>query len=101
MTGTRRGPDPMPCGTRAAYRRHRDSGERPCDPCKAAQAEYNAKRKHQRAPQPCPGCGVRTRALKLCPDCTYDTEIGLIGGDWVVIRGIKVWVPWERRRAAA
>jgi len=34
---------PQPCGTRAAYERHRRRGEQPCPPCRDA---YNA---HQRA----------------------------------------------------
>lgn len=29
-----------PCGTRAAYCRHISRREEPCDPCKAAHAEY-------------------------------------------------------------
>ncbi len=39
-----------PCGTRAAYRRHRRRGEEPCQPCKDAAAEYrrdsNLKQRH-------------------------------------------------------
>lgn len=30
-----------PCGTRAAYDRHRRNGETPCGPCTAAAREYN------------------------------------------------------------
>lgn len=29
----------MPCGTRAAYERHRRHGEKPCDACRKANAE--------------------------------------------------------------
>lgn len=31
-----------PCGTDAAYRRHRRKGEDPCDACRAAHAKHNA-----------------------------------------------------------
>jgi hypothetical protein len=37
-----------PCGTRAAYRRHRRHGETPCQPCRAAAAAY--KRQYRRTP---------------------------------------------------
>jgi hypothetical protein len=30
----------QPCGTRAAYRRHRNRGEQPCQPCRDAAALY-------------------------------------------------------------
>lgn len=33
-----------PCGTRAAYVRHREHGEEPCGPCKTANSEYFADR---------------------------------------------------------
>ncbi len=36
-----------PCGTRAAYERHRARSEQPCDPCRVAQAAYDRER-HQR-----------------------------------------------------
>jgi predicted component of type VI protein secretion system len=39
----------LPCGTSAAYQRHRKAGEQPCAPCREAwreyQAAYHAKRK--------------------------------------------------------
>jgi hypothetical protein len=31
----------QPCGTPAAWKRHRRNGEDPCDPCKAARRAYN------------------------------------------------------------
>jgi hypothetical protein len=31
-----------PCGTHAAYCRHIQRGEQPCEPCKAGHAEYRA-----------------------------------------------------------
>lgn len=40
--------DLAPCGTRAAYRRHRRAGETPCAPCRAAAAEHNAAMRSQR-----------------------------------------------------
>lgn len=33
---------PQPCGTRAAYKRHKARGEDPCAPCVAAQRQYEA-----------------------------------------------------------
>jgi hypothetical protein len=36
---------PAPCGTRAAYERHRRVGETPCDECKAANTARNQARK--------------------------------------------------------
>lgn len=41
------GPRPLkPCGTRAAYQRHRRNGEKPCDACR--QAESRAERERTR-----------------------------------------------------
>lgn len=37
-----------PCGTRAAYQRHLDRGEWPCDPCAEASAAYYADRQRER-----------------------------------------------------
>jgi pyruvate/2-oxoacid:ferredoxin oxidoreductase beta subunit len=83
-----------PCGTRAAHRRHRVAGEEPCDPCKAAQAGWNAQRDIQAPRRPCPGCGNLTRAAIKCPSCVERDEIALGNGDWVLRGGIKVWQPW-------
>lgn len=92
----KRGPAPKPCGTRAAYRRHRAKGEKPCAPCKAANAEWQANHQDNRvAAHPCPGCNKSTRSPRLCADCRDEMEIGLYAGDWVVRGGIKVWVPWR------
>lgn len=33
--------DMKPCGTEAAYRRHRRRGEPACQPCRQAHAAYN------------------------------------------------------------
>ena len=43
-----RGAKPQPCGTSAAYQRHRAHGEEPCAPCKQARAEDLAARKAKR-----------------------------------------------------
>lgn len=85
----------QPCGTRAAYRRHRAKGEDPCAPCKAAYAAWARRHEDTRTKRhPCPGCGrsIRTR---LCLSCLEMVKLGLFGGEWVVRRGIKVWVPWS------
>ena len=56
-----------PCGTRAAYIRHRKRGEEPCDPCKDA----NNADSRERLAGDCPHCGrsfrhLRTHLLR-CP----------------------------------
>ncbi len=39
-----------PCGTHAAHQRHVSNGEEPCEPCKVAEREHNARtRRRQRA----------------------------------------------------
>jgi Zn ribbon nucleic-acid-binding protein len=83
-----------PCGTRAAYRRHRTAGEVPCAPCKAAQSEFNAQRDTQAPRRPCLSCGTLTRALTKCPPCVERDEIALGNGEWVLRGGIEVWLPW-------
>lgn len=45
-----------PCGTRAAYRRHHRRGEKPCEPCRRANAEQERRRT---GPQEPSGCGTR------------------------------------------
>lgn len=43
--------NPQPCGTPAAYRRHKRKGEEPCNPCReAAQAKDRARYKRTRYP---------------------------------------------------
>jgi hypothetical protein len=45
-TDRRHRPQPsQPCGTRAAYTRHRRNGETPCRPCRDAAAADNRARK--------------------------------------------------------
>lgn len=41
-----------PCGTVAAYQRHRDKGEEPCGPCKRAKSEYDRESGVQRRSRP-------------------------------------------------
>src|SRR5215213_6097896 len=36
----------MPCGTSAAFQRHRRHGETPCEPCRRAWSEAKAKTRH-------------------------------------------------------
>jgi hypothetical protein len=43
-TGAPGRPVTQPHGTLAAYRRHQRAGEPPCDPCRAANAEYHRER---------------------------------------------------------
>lgn len=40
-----RGSERRPCGTSAAYQRHRKAGEEPCEPCKAAAQERRQQQK--------------------------------------------------------
>lgn len=42
---TKRGPDPLPCGTRAAALRHRKMHEPVCDECREAERIYNHARR--------------------------------------------------------
>lgn len=44
----RRQPMKAGCGTRAAYQGHRERGESPCAPCRAANAAYHRTRKDPR-----------------------------------------------------
>jgi hypothetical protein len=87
----KRGAKPKPCGTPAAYHRHRSVGERPCEDCLAAQSARNAARGIQEPPHACPGCGQPTRSKRVCIDCRHELETGLFFGQWVVRGGIKVW----------
>lgn len=61
-----------PCGTSAAYHRHRRNGETPCDPCRKAHREKRA-RERDNVMQP---CGTRAAARRhnrrgepLCEKC--------------------------------
>jgi hypothetical protein len=49
----RRGPRSLkPCGTPAAYTRHRRRGEQPCQACKRAHADHAAQRARERGTRP-------------------------------------------------
>lgn len=37
--------EPLPCGTHAAFNRHRKRGETPCGPCVVAERDYQRARK--------------------------------------------------------
>ena len=50
-----------PCGTRAAYLRHRKAGEEPCGPCVEAMREANRRFSQSRTPRP-----RKVRVLKPC-----------------------------------
>ncbi|MCP2339213.1 hypothetical protein [Actinomadura rupiterrae] len=61
----------QPCGTRAAYKRHKRRGEQPCEPCRQANAAYIR-----------PTGSARHRALKALAerhaaeyDALYRTEL--------------------------
>lgn len=84
----------QPCGTRAAYRRHRKADEQ-CAKCTAANTEWQRTRDSNRGPQrDCLDCGIATRAdSQVCPACQVDRELRLPdNGRWVVKRGIQVFV---------
>ncbi|WP_370290270.1 hypothetical protein [Nocardioides sp.] len=83
-----------------------------CDSCyrKARDAERGQPERAALPPAPCVGgCGaMATSADRLCPHCTahyrsaktYEPRAVpvsdvLYGGDWVVVRGVRRWVPWE------
>lgn len=53
-----------PCGTNAAYYRHRKNGEEPCEPCKEAQREYMRQYKGVVKPR-----GPRARPIGVRPEC--------------------------------
>jgi hypothetical protein len=42
---------PLPCGTHAAFNRHRRRNEEPCTACEAGEREYQRKRNLNRAPR--------------------------------------------------
>lgn len=42
-----RGRPVKPCGTEAAFARHRRKGETPCDPCVDAHARYEKQRRNR------------------------------------------------------
>jgi len=71
-----------PCGTNAAYARHVEAGEQPCEACKEAHAAYNrARYRVMSGPAYYPaarrtGCGSpngyqrhRRRREDVCPEC--------------------------------
>lgn len=67
--------DLLPCGTIAAYARHRRAGEEPCKACRKARAAYTRARyvPSDRQPYPCGTPGAYQRHLRLgeetCQPC--------------------------------
>lgn len=75
-----REPQPLkPCGTNAAYVRHRARGEQPCDECTTARREYVASQRRtdpEARRKPRAKCGTYSGAVrhyrlkeKLCEPC--------------------------------
>lgn len=77
----------QPCGTVAAFARHRNHGEEPCEPCKAARLAYDqARRANPPGPRVLAPCGTyaayqrhRSNAEDPCEPCKqanrdYKTE---------------------------
>lgn len=62
----------QPCGTRAAYRRHRRRGETACAECLAAEARETRDRKTPLVPHGTPAAYKRhqRRGEKPCMECT-------------------------------
>jgi hypothetical protein len=77
MTAKGPGPHPLrPCGTEAAYRRHRRRGEEACPPCRAAHVAYVLARRPRPAPRALLPCGTeaayrrhRRRGEPACRPC--------------------------------
>ena len=62
----------QPCGTRAAYIRHRRNGEKPCEPCAQAERDYQRARYQPTTPRlrTCARCAstLPTTRHKYCSD---------------------------------
>lgn len=94
-------PAVKPCGTRAAWLRHRKNGETPCEPCREAAArESRERRAKARKVVRCHECNRRTESkFGYCSACIEKhraeleaQEYALTGGRWVGRNGIQVWV---------
>ncbi|MFE4229160.1 hypothetical protein ACFRJ8_14875 [Arthrobacter sp. NPDC056886] len=59
-----------PCGTYAAYRRHHQAGEPPCEPCTTANREYRANLRRAN------GINANTKAADLIEDITFLLNAG-------------------------
>ncbi len=73
----------QPCGTRAAYQRHRSHGEKPCEECHEAHKEYMKRHRVESVPN-FKAMSARGRALtRLKAEhleefwVLYDEEMGL------------------------
>lgn len=71
ITGPRIQPEPKPCGTLPAYRRHLRNGETPCEPCKAANGRRSQEHRDGRRNIECIDCGNERRhaGRGLCDPC--------------------------------
>lgn len=76
---------PQPCGTAAAWARHRYYGETPCDPC--VEAYRAAARKRNRAAR------ARRAALVRLPGCECDVCCCDRGGSHCRQRGCSACIP--------
>ena len=61
------------CGTAAAYQQHRLAGEKPCDPCKAANTKYHRRYK-----------GIGRNVARKIP---VDDDFGITRGELERYRG--------------
>jgi len=63
---------PQPCGTHAAYKRHKAHGEQACEPCDQARRDYDTARRRARGIKPTPTQGVND----LVEDITFLLRCG-------------------------
>ncbi|MFE5628441.1 hypothetical protein [Streptomyces sp. NPDC056543] len=71
---------PQPCGTNAAYHRHRANGETPCTACKQAHTADQTRRNERRAADPTAadraGHGKASTYVNYACRCTPCCEAG-------------------------
>ena len=60
----------QPCGTPAAYRRHYDRGEKPCDPCAQAKRDHSQKQRRKE------GIPARTTTPELAAEILFLLNAG-------------------------
>jgi hypothetical protein len=61
----------LPCGTYAAFNRHKSRGETPCDACREAKREYDREyqREYKLGRKPEPARRVPVTAARACIQC--------------------------------